>query len=120
MVDGVRNDTWLKILDRLKVKTQGLKQRSSGAIYLCCVFHSEKTASMVLRPDGRFQCYGCRARGSWFTDFVHDLRLHARPTTVIVENMNASIDDLVPHRYNQSLGPVPESTQQELWPFIDH
>lgn len=38
-------------------------ERSTGTIYMKCVFHDERTASMVLRPSGSFRCYGCGSKG---------------------------------------------------------
>jgi hypothetical protein len=39
------------------------RERSTGTIYIKCVFHEERTASMVLRPSGSFHCYGCGSEG---------------------------------------------------------
>lgn len=58
------------------------KRRSTGAIYLRCVFHEEKTPSLALRPSGRFTCYGCGKTGGMldfcqylvaYTGFVPEL-----------------------------------------------
>lgn len=36
--------------------------------YICCPFHSEKTASMKIYPDDRgFHCFGCGAHGDVIT-----------------------------------------------------
>ena len=41
--------------------------------YICCPFHSEKTASLKLYPDGRgWCCFGCHAGGTAI-DFVMKL-----------------------------------------------
>jgi CHC2 zinc finger len=35
----------------------------------CCPFHSEKTASFVIYPDGHYHCFGCGAHGD-ILDYV--------------------------------------------------
>lgn len=35
--------------------------------FACCPFHSEKTASFRVYPDGTFHCFGCGAHGDVIT-----------------------------------------------------
>jgi hypothetical protein len=46
-----------------------LKQHSTGVYYTHCVFHSERTPSLALRPSGYFKCYGCGKNGDK-VDFI--------------------------------------------------
>lgn len=46
--------------------------RPNRAGFICCPFHSEKTASLKLFPDGGWKCFGCGAGGS-VIDFVMQL-----------------------------------------------
>lgn len=34
-----------------------------GRIMILCVFHSEKTPSLRIWPDGAFFCHGCHTKG---------------------------------------------------------
>lgn len=36
---------------------------SGGRVYLLCVFHREKSPSLVVFPSGRFLCHGCGTGG---------------------------------------------------------
>lgn len=48
---------------RLAAERYGFTPNRTG--YICCPFHSEKTASLKLYDgDGGFCCFGCGARGS--------------------------------------------------------
>jgi hypothetical protein len=53
-------------LDRIRraLESPKAKRRSSGAIYIHCPMHDEKTPSFVYRPESReFYCYGCHSFG---------------------------------------------------------
>ncbi len=52
---------WNSVVRHLKL---AYKLRQTGVYYVLCVFHQEKTPSLVLRPNGRYRCYGCRAGGT--------------------------------------------------------
>ena len=50
------------VLERLNAPEA--KRRKSGAIYIKCMFHDEKTPSLVYRPwTRRWHCYGCHRHG---------------------------------------------------------
>lgn len=68
----LRSWTWRKV-----IRCFGLtaKTTSSGFLMLKCVFHSEKTPSLKLRPNGSFWCYGCMANGDMFKFVVHMLEV---------------------------------------------
>ena len=51
------------IADRVELKRDGRRWKG------CCPFHSEKTASFKVFPDGKFKCFGCGAHGDVF-DYV--------------------------------------------------
>ena len=38
-----------------------------------CVFHDERTPSLVLYDDGGYHCYGCSKNGANAIDFLIDL-----------------------------------------------
>ena len=42
-------------------------------IFIRCPFHNERSASMVLYPDGTYHCYGCSAHGVNAIDFLMGL-----------------------------------------------
>lgn len=71
--------TWLDILEVLRQRGwEGTwRVRSTGPIYLCCVFHQEKTPSLVLYPQNRFKCYGCGHTGG-IIDFCSALYRFSR------------------------------------------
>ncbi|HEX7633166.1 MAG TPA: CHC2 zinc finger domain-containing protein [Candidatus Saccharimonadales bacterium] len=46
--------------------------RSSGTVYMRCVFHEERTPSLALREPDHYKCYGCGQRGNK-ADFVESL-----------------------------------------------
>lgn len=48
----------------------GLTANRAG--YICCPFHSERTPSLKLFPDGGWKCFGCGKSGSSI-DFVMEL-----------------------------------------------
>lgn len=51
--------------------------RSTGTVYARCVFHEERTASLVLWPNsGRFKCHGCGEEGD-LPEFLTTLGLIA-------------------------------------------
>ncbi len=59
------------------VKRFGLthKRRSTGTIIIRCLFHVEKTPSLVLsKKSGRFKCYGCGKGGDPFEFLLLFLR----------------------------------------------
>lgn len=35
-----------------------------------CVFHAERTPSLMVYPDNHYFCFGCSARGTGAIDFV--------------------------------------------------
>ena len=39
-------------------------------VFIKCPFHSERTASCVIYPDGKFHCFGCGAHGQNSIDFL--------------------------------------------------
>lgn len=40
------------------------RQRSTGTIIMGCVFHDERTPSMILWPSGNYKCHGCGQAGN--------------------------------------------------------
>ncbi len=46
-----------------RVGARRIKARTTGAVYALCVFHDERTPSLVGWPSGRFLCHGCLASG---------------------------------------------------------
>jgi DNA primase len=60
---------WQRIVKVLKCQH---RVRNSGAIVALCVFHQEKTASLWLRPNNLYKCYGCGAQGE-ILDFLIEL-----------------------------------------------
>lgn len=50
-----------------KATEYGVELNSHG--YACCPFHSEKTGSFKVYPDGTYHCFGCGAHGD-VIDFV--------------------------------------------------
>lgn len=38
-----------------------------------CVFHNEKTPSLVIYPDNGYHCFGCNKNGNGAIDFCVDL-----------------------------------------------
>lgn len=51
----------------LGIKNTGRRQT------ICCPFHSEKTGSFNIYPDGSYYCFGCAKHGSNAIDFCRDL-----------------------------------------------
>ena len=59
--------SWQLLLNKLKIP---FTTRSTGALYILCPFHREKTPSLRIWPDtGKFFCFGCHCRGS-MKDFL--------------------------------------------------
>jgi hypothetical protein len=50
--------------------SRSVKTRATGAVRALCVFHNERTPSLVGWPSGRFLCHGCQATGD-AASFVH-------------------------------------------------
>lgn len=44
-------------------------QNDGRRVAIKCPFHSEKSASFVIYPDGSWHCYGCQANGQNSIDF---------------------------------------------------
>jgi DNA primase len=40
-----------------------MRVTSSGNTYILCVFHTERTPSLRIKPNGLFTCYGCGQHG---------------------------------------------------------
>jgi hypothetical protein len=56
---------------RTVVERLGVPVRQQGSRgWACCPLHREKTASMVLYPDGGFKCFGCGAAGDAIDMYV--------------------------------------------------
>lgn len=49
-------------------KILGLKD--SELVQIKCPFHTEKTPSFTIYPNGSFYCFGCRACGNNALDFL--------------------------------------------------
>lgn len=65
---------WDQVVRALRLRVR--KTTGKGVLYVCCPFHSERTASMVLRPkrDHRpafYFCYGCKRFGDVW-DFARE------------------------------------------------
>jgi hypothetical protein len=69
----MRLKTWEQVLASLE--TKDVIRRKSGVIILHCVFHTEKTPSLWLRPTGSYVCYGCHARGDMLDFVLHNKNL---------------------------------------------
>ncbi len=70
--------SWVEIISALEHPYDGtIRVRASGAIYLRCIFHEERTPSLVLWPSGNFKCYGCDTVGDKL-DFVAGKNLSDR------------------------------------------
>ena len=75
--DSLSHVPWEFILDRLGLRPVWLTNASgkrihkkSGALICCCFFHRERTPSLYLYPNGRWQCYGCRRMASTKVAFL--------------------------------------------------
>ncbi|MBP9827836.1 hypothetical protein KBC55_01650 [Patescibacteria group bacterium] len=56
------NFSWQTLLARFGI--YHLRPRRSGVIYTLCIFHQERTPSLVLYPNNQtYHCYGCQRSG---------------------------------------------------------
>lgn len=55
-------------------------------VMIRCPFHSDRTASLAIYPDGGFHCFGCGAHGKNSVDFV--MRLGSTFPEAITELKN--------------------------------
>lgn len=46
---------------------------SQRRVAVRCVFHNEKSASLILFEDGHYHCFGCGKHGNNAIDFVMDM-----------------------------------------------
>ncbi len=54
--------TWTTVLTALKIPYE-LSGERRNRIKLLCIFHAEKTPSLLFYPDGGFICFGCQQQG---------------------------------------------------------
>lgn len=60
---------WSEVLTRLGIRH---RQYRSGRVAALCVFHRERTPSLMFWPEsGRFHCHGCQHNGD-LIDFLVD------------------------------------------------
>jgi DNA primase len=80
----------IEILER-----EGVELKRSGYRYICrCVFHSEKTASMVIFPaDNRRHCFGC-GKGGDVLQFIMDYKGLAFPQAKKYLGIDDDKDDM--------------------------
>ena len=83
---NMRQWAWVK---NNKGIMQGARLQKNGRIlYIRCLLHSEKTASMRLTPNGHYHCFGCGESGnSWKLYHEYKKIRRDRPLTMIVSRL---------------------------------
>lgn len=83
--------TWEQVLQRAskvcKLEIQ-YTTRSTGTIVVRCIFHEERTPSLVLWPrSGNFNCFGCGRNGNKANLYETWLRIHFREYTAFTNEI---------------------------------
>ncbi len=82
-------------LDIVEVISPYVRLRKTGRTFKgLCPFHTEKTPSFIVYPDGHYHCFGCGASGDVFTfvmrtenlEFREALKLLAERAGVVLES----------------------------------
>ena len=71
----------IKITTLLGIKDTGRK------IFIKCPVHGEKTASMLIYPDGHYHCYGCESHGTNVIDFLMSMGSTFREACEYLDNI---------------------------------
>lgn len=69
--------SWNSVLDGLDII---YRPGNNGNIKILCIFHQERTASLVFHQDGYYKCYGCGHSGTklrFLLDYL-DIELDVR------------------------------------------
>jgi DNA primase len=61
---------WVSWEPVLRMHGIDFRKTKSNRYYVRCPFHLERTASMLLYPDGGWHCYGCHAGGETIEEYL--------------------------------------------------
>ena len=76
-IDSIKEyiQTNVKIVDLLDTYEMNYKQVSESRLKMCCPFHEESTASMVIYLESNsFHCFGCARNGNAITFLMFHLK----------------------------------------------